>query len=244
MAIRPATSCRYWATNRKYPTATKMARKLTISAALNLGTRNNARSIIGSARRAWRRTHRCPTSSPPTPAAIATGPMPSWAICFSPKITASTAAMAIAALARSSRPAFGSRDSGRTRGPRISSATMTGMASRKTEPHQKNSSAIPPRTGPIALPAEKAPIHTPMATVRWRGSWNMKKISPNVAGASVAPAMPRAARLAMSISGVVEKAANSEVMPNAAAPTSSSLRRPMRSPRVPIVIRAPATRKP
>ena len=38
---------------------------------------------------------------------------------------------------------------------------------RKTEPHQKNSRAIPPSTGPTALPAEKAPIQTPIATVRF-----------------------------------------------------------------------------
>ena len=47
----PATSWRYWATKRKYPTATKIARKLTVSAALNVGRRNRPRSIIGSASR-------------------------------------------------------------------------------------------------------------------------------------------------------------------------------------------------
>ena len=70
------------------------------------------------------------------------------------------------------------------------------------------------------------------------------KISESVDGASVAPAMPSRARLAMSISGVVEKAASIESAPNAAAPMSSSLRRPMRSPSVPIVMRKPATMKP
>jgi hypothetical protein len=72
----------------------------------------------------------------------------------------------------------------------------------------------------------------------------MLKISDSVDGASVAPAIPRRARLAISISGLVEKAARSDRTPNAAAPTRSSLRRPIRSPNVPIVTRKPATMKP
>ncbi len=72
----------------------------------------------------------------------------------------------------------------------------------------------------------------------------MWKISDNVDGASVAPAMPSAARLTMSISGVVEKAANTERTPNDAAPMSRSFRRPMRSPSVPMVTSAPATKNP
>jgi hypothetical protein len=71
----------------------------------------------------------------------------------------------------------------------------------------------------------------------------MLKISDKVAGASVAPAIPSSARLAISISGLVGRAANTEITPKAAAP-SSSRRRPIRSPSVPIVIRKPATMKP
>ena len=67
---------------------------------------------------------------------------------------------------------------------------MTGSASRNTEPHQKYSSIRPPSTGPSALPAEKAEIQTLTAIARWRGSWNIEKISESVDGASVAPAMP------------------------------------------------------
>ena len=94
------------------------------------------------------------------------------------------------ALSRSRRPASGSRYSGSTRGPRTSSSAITGRASRKAAPHQKNSSTIPPRIGPTALPALKAPIQTPMAIVRSRGSLNIAKIRLSVEGASVAPAMP------------------------------------------------------
>ena len=48
----------------------------------------------------------------------------------------------------------------------------------------------------------------------------------------------------MSIAALVENAAATEAAPNPAAPIISSLRRPMRSPSVPIVISDPATRKP
>jgi hypothetical protein len=63
-------------------------------------------------------------------------------------------------------------------------------------------------------------------------------------GDTVAPAMPRSARAAISILALLEKAANTEAMPNAAPPIISSLRRPSRSPSVPIVIRNPENMKP
>ena len=84
----------------------------------------------------------------------------------------------------------------------------------------------------------------PIANWRCCGSWNMFRISDKVDGASVAPAMPSSARIAISIALLVENAAIADAMANAAAPISRSLRRPMRSPSVPIVIRKPATRKP
>ena len=72
----------------------------------------------------------------------------------------------------------------------------------------------------------------------------MLRISDRVEGASVAPATPSSARVAISISALVENAASTEATPNAAAPISSSRRRPIRSPSVPIVISEPATRNP
>jgi hypothetical protein len=87
-------------------------------------------------------------------------------------------------------------------------------------------------------------IQTPIANVRWRSSANMLRISESVDGASVAPATPSSARAAISISELVENAASTDAAPNAAAPISSSRRRPMRSPSVPIVISKPARRKP
>jgi hypothetical protein len=122
--------------------------------------------------------------------------------------------------------------------------TMTGIARRKTEPHQKNSSRTPPSSGPSAPPSEYAVIQTPIANVRWPGSSNRLRIRESVEGAIVAPAIPSSARETISISGLVEKAVRSEARANAAAPMSRRRRRPMRSPSVPIVIRSPATMKP
>ena len=96
----------------------------------------------------------------------------------------------------------------------------------------------------MAPPTENAAIHTPMANCRSCSSWNMLRISDIVDGASVAPATPSSARIAISISALRENAAITEATANAAAPISNSLRRPIRSPSVPIVIRKPATRKP
>src|SRR5438093_613462 len=56
-----------------------------------------------------------------------------------------------------------------------------------------------------------------MATVRCCGSRNMLRIKDRVDGASVAPATPSSARVAISISVVVENAAITEATPNAAA---------------------------
>jgi hypothetical protein len=72
----------------------------------------------------------------------------------------------------------------------------------------------------------------------------MLRMSESVDGASVAPASPSSARVAISIPALVEKAASTEPAPKAAAPKRSSRRRPIRSPSVPMVINDPATRNP
>ena len=72
----------------------------------------------------------------------------------------------------------------------------------------------------------------------------MLKISDRVDGARVAPAIPSRARPAISCSELVESAAPTDTTPKAAAPSSSNRRRPIRSPRVPMVIRNPATMNP
>ena len=121
---------------------------------------------------------------------------------------------------------------------------MTGTPSRNAEPHQKCSSSTPPTSGPTAMPPMKQVIQTPIATPRWWWSRNMLLISASVDGISVAPATPSSARAAISISALVEYAARTEASANAVPPIISSRRRPIRSPRVPMVTRKPAIMKP
>ncbi len=83
-----------------------------------------------------------------------------------------------------------------------------------------------------------------MANVRWPRSRNMLRINDRVDGARVAPAMPSSARAAISVFVLRADAAASEARPKAAAPISKSRRRPIRSPRLPIVTRNPATKNP
>ncbi len=83
-----------------------------------------------------------------------------------PKINNNTAQMHSNALVRSRRPACSSRNSGNSQGPTSSNSTITGTASRNTEPHQKNASMTPPTSGPIALPTIKPVIQMVIARVR------------------------------------------------------------------------------
>lgn len=76
------------------------------------------------------------------------------------------------------------------------------------------------------------------------GSLNMVLINASTDGITVAPATPSRARAMINIVVDVEKAATSETTMNAAAPNSSTLRRPTRSPSVPIVTRNPVIMKP
>jgi hypothetical protein len=121
---------------------------------------------------------------------------------------------------------------------------MTGTPIRKTDPHQKRSRSIPPSTGPAVPPPMMQLRKTAKAKERCRSFRNMARISARPGGISVAPAIPSSARQAMSMSGPVEKAASTESAPNAAAPVSSSLRLPTRSPSVPIVMRKPESTNP
>jgi hypothetical protein len=94
------------------------------------------------------------------------------------------------------------------------------------------------------VPAEKIAAQIPTATARWAGSTKMVRIRARVEGSSVAPATPSRARVAMRLSALVANAASTDAKPKVAAPIRSTRRRPMRSPRVPIVISNPATMNP
>ena len=121
---------------------------------------------------------------------------------------------------------------------------MTGTASRKIAPHQKTCSSAPPTSGPTAPPRGRLVDQTAMANVRCLSSRNILLISESVDGISVAPANPSTARAPISTPALVEYAAATEAVPKPAAPIISSRRRPMRSPRVPMVTRKPARTNP
>lgn len=96
----------------------------------------------------------------------------------------------------------------------------------------------------MATPTENVVIHNAIAKVRCWSLRNIVRMSAKVEGIKVAPATPSAARAAMNISGVVDRAAQTDAAMKATEPTSSSRRRPMRSPIPPIVTNSPAIMNP
>ena len=172
-----------------------MARKLTASAALKARMRKRRRRSSGRAAAAGGaptgRRGAAPTSDRRRSARAPDRPA---RCCLSPKMTARTAAtdmrgaeqvqptgVRVSVLGQHARSEHEQRDHHRQR-----------QQEDRAPPEELEHD--PPRTGPMALPAEKAPIQTPMAIERCFGSWNMWKISDSVEGASVAPAMPSSAR--------------------------------------------------
>lgn len=197
-------------------------------------------SSIGTGRRSCRRTKSAPIPRPIARGRIESTVIPSCATALMPYTTGSMVASESTMLVTSIRPGCGSRDSGTNRGASTSSGTRSGTASRKTDPQAKFSSRIPPTTGPSALPAANPVAQMAMARRRWSLSRKMERSSDSVDGMSMAPKKPRAARATISHSIVGENAAPIETRPNPAEPTRSRRRRPIRSPRLPIVTSKPA----
>ena len=80
-----------------------------------------------------------------------------------------------------------------------------------------------------------------IATRRSLSLRKILRISDRVEGMRLAPKKPSSARAAMSISAEVENAASSEARPKPKAPMMSSLRRPTRSPMLPMATSRPAS---
>jgi len=95
-------------------------------------------------------------------------------------------------------------------------------------------------TDPRATPAVMTLDHSPIAVARWPGSVNIVRTRAMVDGMRVAPPTPSRARAAINVPAESAYAASREAAPNATAPNSSSRRRPIRSPRDPMVMRSPA----
>jgi hypothetical protein len=131
----PSTSCKYWAMKRNVPNATKNPTMLIARDALKATDLNNDRSMSGSASAFCLCTNTTPMTTPTIMTATETHTRPPSAIRLIPEITARAATRDNAALIGSRRPGFGSRYSGRSRGPTASNSSMTGTLMRNTEPH-------------------------------------------------------------------------------------------------------------
>ena len=64
--------------------------------------------------------------------------------------------------------------------PAASKTTITGTASRKTEPHQKDCNIAPPTSGPTAPPRGRLVDQTAMATVRCRSSGTCNSVAEGI----------------------------------------------------------------
>ncbi len=144
-------------------------------------------------------------------------------------------------LSRSMRPGRGSRDSGSSRTAATRKIRMIGTLMKNTEPHQKCSSSQPPTTGPSAAPPANIAAQVAIASRRSSPCVKMLRINDSVDGIRVAPNTPSNAREANRASALGLNAAHTDAMPNPTAPISSSRRRPMRSPRLPIATSSPAS---
>ena len=173
------------------------------NAALNARLPNSRRSTSGLSMRLCRYTNSTPTTRPIRMLVAGIVAQPSLASSLMPKMIGRTVASDSSTLGTSRRPAFGSRYSGSSTGPRTSSSTITGAPVRNTAPHQKCSRIAPPTTGPRAPPTIRQLNHTAMATPRCLASRNTLLIRASVDGISVAPAMPISARTAIRAGTVV-----------------------------------------
>ncbi len=139
----------------------------------------------------------------------------------------------------SSRPGFGSLESGTSTAMAITATTTTGTLTRKTEPHQKCSRSSPPVIGPMAMPRPTLPAQRPMALGCSSRSKTFIRTA-RVAGMTKAAPKPITARQVTSSPGDPDMAAKAEPTPNRMMPKSSTFLRPMRSPSRPAVNRRPA----
>ena len=116
----------------------------------------------------------------------------------------------------------------------------TGTLIRKTEPHQKWASSVPPVTGPTPRPRADTPAQMPIALRRSSLSRKTFVRIDSVEGMMNAPPMPMSARVKMSMVALVANADRADARPNTTRPNVSARYRPNLSPMLPAVSRRPA----
>ncbi|SMY12195.1 hypothetical protein BJEO58_01789 [Brevibacterium jeotgali] len=239
--LRPLTSCRCCEMKKRNPTRENTLSRFAARAPLNAGTVNSRTSSMGRERRSCRRTKSAPLTSPTRTAAAEAPVTPAYATSLTAHTMGAIVAMTRTMLAGSMGLGSGSLDSGISHRPSARSGMRTGTASSSTEPHQKCSSRTPPTMGPSAAPPENPAAHTAIAVRRSVGSAKTLRMIDRVAGISIAPKNPSAARATMSAAAVGANAAHAETTAKPRPPTMSSRRRPTESPRLPIGTRSPAS---
>ncbi len=185
---------------------------------LNAGRRNIARSTSGYARLRCRRTKpassAAPSTSGPTVSRLTTGSPPPRR--FTPRTTPNSPPAAISAPTTSQGPRPSPFDSGSSSRPTGRLTSISGMLTRKTEPHQKCSSRKPPSSGPTAAPTAATALQMPMAIARSRRSGKTCRRIDSVAGMIIAPPTPSSARATISSWALSARAASAEATPKRA----------------------------
>ncbi len=214
----PSTSCRYCAAISSRPTSASMASTMHPTEVLKAGRRNISRSTSGCVRRRCRRTNptsrAAPSTSGTTVNRLATGsPPPSR---FTPRTTPKRPAAAISAPTTSQGPRPSPFDSGSSSRPTGRLTSISGMLTRKTEPHQKCSRRNPPSSGPTAAPTAATALQMPMASARSRRSGKTWRRIDSVAGMIIAPPTPSSARAMIRTWALSARAASAEATPKSA----------------------------
>ena len=165
---------------------------------------------------------------------------PLLVVCVRPYTSAMRLAVTVTAPAASKCCSIPSaRDSATKRGTKNSAISAIGRLTKKTASQLTYSVSTPPSSTPMAAPEPAIPPRMPSALFRSAPSLNVTKVIEKTDGERIAPAAPWARRAAMSMPGLVDSPAQSEVAKNSARPTMNSRRRPSRSP-----ARPPRSRKP
>ncbi len=212
----PSTSWRYCAAISCSPTRASIASTMQPTDVLNAGRANMCRSTSGCVRRRCRRT-KAASRAPPASSGSRVHTLPAVSAPpsrFTPSTTANSPPAAISAPSRSQGPLPSPFDSGSSRRPTGRLTSISGMLTRKTEPHQKCSSRKPPSSGPTAAPTAATALQMPMASARSRRSGKTCRRMDSVAGMIMAPPTPSSARAAMSTAPLSARAAMPEASPN------------------------------
>lgn len=153
--FKPVINCRNWPVNKNMPAQLNKATSNASSAVLKLALVKRPKSISGCGKCCCRLQNITAVTIPATIKDKGINARLFCAACFTPNMAASTAAINNAALVRSSLPALESLNSGSRAGAVNNKSNIIGIATRKTDPHQKWLSSNPPNTGPSMVPEEK-----------------------------------------------------------------------------------------